>query len=130
MVRIEDESGAWFSLEHGGFWMDEMIVLEAQAETNWFKGTVSTAFFPNELEAFVVGLKKLHEDCAGAYRFESTDEKAIELTFAMGKRGDLAITLRLQNRPDFLNELRVTVNVDQSYLPGIIAQTYTLLEPS
>jgi len=44
----------------------------------------------------------------------------------MGKRGDLAISVRMQNQPSLSHELRLYLNVDQSFLPDLVKQVRSL----
>lgn len=127
MIRIEDGSGTWFSIEAIEHRPEHWILASVSAGTQWFKGGFEAEFHTKEIAAVIHELERLHVELAGGYRFQAY-EGTVDMTFAMGKRGDIAVSVRLQYSPDYLHELRIVINIDQSYLPGIIDGFRSLLE--
>lgn len=117
-MKIQDRSGAWLSLEFDHILLESWVVLRAKAASQWFRGGIQLNLHRGEIEALIQSLGHLQEERAGSYSFDSY-EGELQMDFAMGKREDLAISVRLQN-PGLLHELRLYLNVDQTYLPELV----------
>lgn len=127
MLRIGDSSGGWFSLARLGPMPEDWVRIQVEVGCRWFRGHFETAFLASEIEGLALGLEDLHRDQAGSFEHDAYDGD-MHITFAMGKRDDLAISLRLNSQPEFLHELRLFLNVEQSALPDIVNQVRSLNE--
>ncbi|MGV3615108.1 MAG: WapI family immunity protein [Fimbriimonas sp.] len=92
--------------------------VKAVARSHWFEVVISERLELGELVSFSQGLRELHAAMAGAYVFRSLTGW-LEITFAMAKREELHVSIRLQSAPDYLNEVRLFINLAQSDLPRI-----------
>ncbi len=50
-----------------------------------------------------------------------TDSGAVTITLVMAKKGELNVSIRLQQPPDLLHEVRLFFNPAQSQLPSLFA---------
>jgi hypothetical protein len=107
-----------FTIERIGGADPDALDVKATARSHWFEVVISERLERGELAQLAAGLRDLHTKMAGAYIFRSLTGW-IEITFAMAKRGELHVSIRLQSAPDYLNEVRLFINLAQSDLPGI-----------
>lgn len=88
------------------------------AETPWYRVDFWERFEEGEMEAWAEGLRQLHRDAAGAHVFRAR-LGWLQATIAMAKKGELHVSLLLQSGPDYLDEVRMFLNLEQSALPSI-----------
>jgi hypothetical protein len=105
-----------FVLECLGWDSGGDLLVHVVAQTRWFRVDFHEYFVEGELEEWEAGIRRLHRDMAGSYTFRAM-HNWLQVTYAMGKKGELHISILLQNAPDYLNEVRLFLNLDQSYLP-------------
>ncbi|CAN5695063.1 hypothetical protein BH11ARM2_BH11ARM2_33460 [soil metagenome] len=85
----------------------------------WAWADIAVEMEPDEPAAWAETLARLAEDGAGAVTLRSHSGQ-LQATFAMAKKSELHVSLVLQNDPDYLNELRLFLNLPQSDLIAII----------
>jgi|GEM_PF-2738725 len=100
--------------------------VEIIAETPWLRAWVISQLSEDEVRDWAYALEQLQIDGFGSHSFHAREGWG-ELTFVMGKRGHLHLSLRLQSAPDFLDEVRLFMNLEQSELPEIVRQLRELL---
>jgi len=125
-VRITEASGdflEWEPLRADG----DVLWLSVRGGTRWISLSTEEVIHRSELSGLIKQLQALQTANCGAVIFRA-QENWINLTFAMGKREDLAITAVIQSRPDFLHEVRLVLNIPQALLGQIIESFCRLLE--
>lgn len=121
ILEFYDQSTTRFTLESFGWYDSEMLEVGITAKTHWFQVSFGDHLIVGETEEWAAGLRKLHGDMAGSYVFRSM-HGWLQITYAMGKKGELHVSIQLQHSPDYLNEVRLFLNLDQSYLPAMADQ--------
>ncbi len=106
--------------------VDGYVEVRAEVRSAWFRVELVDELACDEVADLADALRALHSAGAGAHVFLAR-ENWIELTFAMSKQGQLAVTARLQWEPDYLNEVKLVLHLDQSYVPTIAAELDSLL---
>jgi hypothetical protein len=107
-----------FTLVAGEAEDPRFVSVRVTAQTPWLRAELDERLEREELSALAAALRKLHADMAGAHVFQ-TRQNWLELTIAMAKRGDLHVSIRLQSAPDYLNEVRLFLNLAQGQLPTL-----------
>ena len=120
MVNLRD-GATWIRLSR----LAESVVVEAGGD--WFSARTDVPYEPGEMATVAAALSELDAARAGAYRFVPMANWG-EIVFAMAKKGELHISVRLQSAPDYLNEVRLFLNLRQDALPSI-AGGFAGLEP-
>lgn len=120
-LEYRDGSTGWFTLESLGWEDESMHSVRVQAGTHWFRVDFTESLIFPETDDWAEGLRQMHRDMAGSYVFRSL-HGWLQVTYVMGKRGELHVSIQLQNYPDFLNEVRFFLNLDQTYLPKMAAE--------
>lgn len=98
------------------------------AETAWFRASFEEHLDAEEIGAWAAGLRQLHSDQSSAHIFRA-HRSWLQVTIAMGKKGELHVSILLQNAPDYLDEVRMFLNLDQRDLPTIADQIADLANP-
>lgn len=93
--------------------------VQVEIRTAWLFGRLTDRLRKEESENLAESLHALAEAAAGSTTFRA-QENWLEATFAMAKKDELHLSLRLQSAPDYLNELRLFLDVPQSRLPEIV----------
>lgn len=111
-MRLEDGSGVFFELRRAG---DRVRV---SASTGWCTAAFEERLTDEEIQDLADRLQTLAAEGAGSFTFEAF-YNWLRLTFAMAKKDELHVSVTLQSAPDYLNELRLFLNLPQNSLPAI-----------
>ena len=111
-MRLVDGHGSEFSLACSG------TGLALTARTAWFESRLDFPISLAEIEALDRELARLEIDLAGSFTWRA-EANVLEMTFVMAKRGDLNLSVRLQSPPDYLQEVRMFLDLKQADLPFI-----------
>jgi hypothetical protein len=98
------------------FRIDETAI---EAGTHWLSARVAEPLPAAEIAALARSLRELQREDAGHIVFRS-HSGAVELTFVMAKRGELHLSVRLQSAPEYLDEVRLFLNLRRDDLPMIV----------
>jgi hypothetical protein len=114
MIELIGQDGARLTLS------DEAGVggLSVRASCGWADASFRSNLGLLELAQLVTGLDALIAADSGAFSWTAR-ENWVALTFVMAKRGELHLSVVLQQPPDYLHELRLFLNLKQSDLGQI-----------
>lgn len=106
--------------EQDDFWDGNWLISPITVAVGGFTGSVAAGLRIDELAAFRRGLEKLHADLDGEARLDSM-ETWIHLSATADDRGHITVKGDVMDRPGIGNTLSFELELDQSYLPDIIA---------
>ena len=92
--------------------------VNVRASCGWAQASFRANIQATELDELLGGLDELIAAESGAYNWTAR-ENWISLTFVMAKRGELHLSVVLQQPPDYLHELRLFLNMRQGDLGQI-----------
>lgn len=93
--------------------------VSVRARTHWLTARFEETLDEDEATGLAERLSALAEAGAGVAELRPLAGWA-ELTFVMAKRERLHVSVRLQSAPDYLNEVRLFLDVPQEDLPAIV----------
>ena len=110
------------------FWDGNWLSAKVRAASHGLQGAMEAQFRVDELMALGTRLSDLHRTLTGQLEFWPM-EPHLKLTFQMGKGGGLRVYVELQ--PDMADPARLAFELclDQTFIPGIVEQLGTDLEP-
>jgi len=98
-------------------WVSAKISVHMGAFSASIQATLVTCDFPR----FRRQLESLYKTLSGSANFD-TIERQLQITCIGNERGGIAINGTVQDRVVDGNELRFQFDIDQTYLPGLIAE--------
>lgn len=105
------------------YWDGNWLVSPIDVSVGGFSGRVAAGLRIEELRTFRGELENLHETLVGEARLKSM-EGWIGLTCLGDGRGHVEVTGYVRDEPGIGNELRFHLTIDQTFLPGIIAELH------
>lgn len=103
------------------------VRIAARVEGLWFSAAVSILASADELKAAAMALADLESSGAGHYHWQLT-EGSLDLMFAMAKKGELHVTVRMRSAPDYLDEVSALFELAQADLPRLRSEIFALAE--
>lgn len=109
------------------FWDGNWLNARADLRAGGFTGRVDGYLRAEELEQFRGSMAALYESLSGRAVFE-TMEDWLALTLTGDGKGHIATAGRLVDVPGTGNELRFSLDLDQTYLPRIIGNLGSIVD--
>jgi hypothetical protein len=97
-----------------------------QLQMNGLASNIDTCFILGELKQFLTDLQKLHDTLKYSFLFKNLEDN-IELTFTPTPNGQIELKGLLRNR-NYTGSVNFEIEIDQSYLPGLITNLKETLD--
>ena len=97
------------------------LLAQVTIEVRGFKGFVVASFEPEDFVAFERKLQALSTTLAGVAEFSSREDQ-VTFYLRIDKLGHIEVSGEAWSLPCYENKLEFEFNIDQSFLPPILAQ--------